>query len=194
MAKIWKVIGIVMSVLVIGVLGFCGIWTVRNWDIVYSSFDGTSFYTYEDMQKLKQDTIEESAKNEVKYQEMIDSLKENIINLEDKNKSLEEEKQALHEDSEMYRNFYENYWTDDICRVNIMSVSNVLLDNVFVDTGTLLSDLVNKIGEPESEDSNFYGWALDPKDSSDDFLDPTTYEITSDLTLYAIFTPKLSIY
>ena len=88
MAKIWKVIGIVMSVLVIGALGFCGIWTVRNWNTVYSSFDGTSFYTYEDMQKLKQDTIEQCAKNEVEYKKVIGELRETVLSLQNQNSVL----------------------------------------------------------------------------------------------------------
>ena len=88
MAKIWKVIGIVASVLVIGVLGYCGIWTVRNWNVVYSSFDGSSFYTYEDMQKLKQDTIEQCAKNEVEYKKVIGELRETVLSLQNQNSVL----------------------------------------------------------------------------------------------------------
>ena len=88
MSKIWKVIGIVMSVVVIGALGFCGIWTVRNWNTVYSSFDGTSFYTYEDMQKLKQDTIDQCAKNEVEYQNTIAEFRETISSLNERLKAL----------------------------------------------------------------------------------------------------------
>ena len=184
MDKIWKVIGIAMSVVVIGILGFCAVWTARNWNTVYSSFDGSSFYTYEDMQKLKQDTIEECAKNEVKYQNLINELKESVINFQEENKILKQDKQK-------YQDFYDSFWSDDICKVSIMLNENDLYKVVYVNSGATLSDLVATFGEPESEDGSFFGWVLDL--NSDTFLDPTTYEVTSDLILYAIFMPHIGI-
>lgn len=179
MVKIWKVIGIVMSVLVIGALGFCGIWTVRNWNTVYSSFDGTSFYTYEDMQKLKQDTIEESAKNEVSYKEQINNLREQIVNLQDENQSLKKE-------NAMYKNFVDNYDKEGVSVVTF-EVDGTLYNILPIDNGVTLSNVLTALEEPEKEGYNLVGWSLDGQT----VLDPTVYKVTENIILKAIYEIKV---
>lgn len=179
MAKIWKVIGIVMSVLLIGALGFCGIWTVRNWDTVYSSFDGSSFYTYEDMQKLKQDTIEECAKNEVSYKEQINNLREQIVNLQDKNQSLEKE-------NTMYKNFVENYDKEGVSVVTF-EVDGSLYDILPVDNGVTLSNVLGALEDPKKEGYNLVGWSLDGQT----IIDPAVYKVTDNIVLKAVYEIKV---
>lgn len=179
MVKIWKVIGIVMSVLVIGALGFCGIWTVRNWNTVYSSFDGTSFYTYEDMQKLKQDTIEECAKNEASYKEQINNLREQIVNLQDENKVLQNENQ-------MYKDFVDNYGKEGIS-VLTFEIDGVLFDIIPVDNGVTLSNVLTPLEVPEKEGYNFIGWSIDGQN----IVDPTVYKVTENVILKAVYEIKV---
>ena len=179
MEKIWKVIGIVMSVLVIGALGFCGIWTVRNWNTVYSSFDGASFYTYEDMQKLKQDTIDECAKNEVSYKEQINNLREQIVNLQDKNQSLEKE-------NTMYKNFVENYDKEGVSVVTF-EVDGTLYDILPVDNGVTLSNVLGALEEPKKEGYNLVGWSLDGQT----VIDPAVYTVTENVVLKAVYEIKV---
>lgn len=179
MAKIWKVIGIVMSVLLIGALGFCGIWTVRNWDTVYSSFDGSSFYTYEDMQKLKQDTIDECAKNEVSYKEQINNLREQIVNLQDKNQSLEKE-------NTMYKNFVENYDKEGVSVVTF-EVDGALYDILPVDNGVTLSNVLGALEDPKKEGYNLVGWSLDGQT----IIDPVVYKVTENVVLKAVYEIKV---
>ena len=150
MVKIWKVIGIVMSVLVIGALGFCGIWTVRNWNTVYSSFDGTSFYTYEDMQKLKQDTIEQCAKNEVEYKKVIGELRELISNFQNENSKLKLQVEKLTNTNNDYEIQIQNLLAEKAVLQNIsnkLQSANEVNSNIIIDLNNQINSLNKQISD-----------------------------------------------
>lgn len=95
MGRIWKVIGSVLAVAVIGSFGFCTVWTIRNWDTVYQSLDGSSVYTNEDIKRTEQETWEKAAKNEAEYQKTIAELRDLVTSLQVDNAALSDEVTAL---------------------------------------------------------------------------------------------------
>lgn len=95
MGKIWTIVGSVLAVVVIGAFGFCTVWTVRNWDTVYKSLDGSSVYTNEDIKRTEQETWEKAAKNETEYKKTIAELRDLVTSLQVDNAAKSDELAAL---------------------------------------------------------------------------------------------------
>ncbi len=173
-----KIIGLLASILLIGVLGFCTIWTIRNWNVVYSSIDGSSIYTYEDIEKARNEAYAEGTKNENEYKEMLAELRNEILLLQNENS-------LLLKDNEVYKNFIQDFRKEGVS-VLTFEVDGVLLDLVPVDNGVTLQNVLTIISVPEKESYDFKGWSLDGQT----IIDSSVYKVTENVVLKAVYELK----
>lgn len=173
-----KIISIVASMVLIGVLGFCTVWTVRNWGVVYSSIDGSSIYTYEDIEQARNEAYAEGTKNENEYKKTLAELRSEIISLQNENSKLTKE-------NTVYQNFVEAYNKEGISVVSY-EVDGVLLDILPANNSVTLSTVLTTKEVPAKVGHDFVGWSLDGQT----VLDPANYMVTENIVLNAVYEAK----
>lgn len=78
-----KIIGLIVSILLVGAFGFCLSWTIINWDKVQDGISGTGLYTQDDLNKAYQDGYDTALTNEGEYTALIDEYRDTVLNLND---------------------------------------------------------------------------------------------------------------
>jgi uncharacterized repeat protein (TIGR02543 family) len=81
--KTLKIIGLVLSLALVGSVGFCTVWTIQNWEKVGEMTSGTSIYNKGDLDNAYKDGYNTALENEQEYLDLIDSYKDNINILND---------------------------------------------------------------------------------------------------------------
>jgi len=78
-----KIIGLIVSIVLVGALAFCLSWTIINWDKVQQGMSGTNLYNQDDLSNSYEDGYNTALTNEAEYQALIDGYRNTIANLND---------------------------------------------------------------------------------------------------------------
>ena len=172
---IWKIVGSVLAVVVVGVLAFCTVWTVRNWNVVYQSLDGTSIYTATDVKKAEEDAWAKAALNETEYQKTIADLRDSMAAMQI---DFDKQKKELENQIEELRNQYQ---------------VNFVADGKIVETQSVTAGSSVSLPEiPTKEGYDFAGWTLDPTETAT--VNVESIAITGDTNYYAYYLPHKYIW
>ncbi|MBS7401217.1 MAG: InlB B-repeat-containing protein [Eubacteriales bacterium] len=180
---VWRIVGVVLSAIVIGAFVFCAIWTVRNWRTVHASLDGTNIYTAADVKKAEEEAWAKAALSEAEKDKTIDDLREVISGLQ-VTYSNEKDKMQKTLDEYIYifnslKNSVEN------TQLNEQSILVFIADDKVVDVRAVENNSIftGEIQTPTKEGYHFIGWSL----NGVDVIDLSTYEFAQNTTLTAVF-------
>lgn len=188
MKKTMKIVGSVLTIVVISAFVFCTVWTVRNWDKVYASLDGTSIYTAEDIKKAKEDTWAEAASNEKEKDNTISDLRELVSSLQTTHGiEMKKMQQSLDEYIYIFNSLKASVENVELAdRAVLVFIS----DDKIINVGTVEknSTFTDELPTPSREGYHFIGWSL----NGVDIIDLNTYEFTQNTTLTAVF--EINVY
>ena len=78
-----KIIGLVVSILLVGAFAFCLTWTIVNWDKVTQGISGANLYTETDLNEAYEDGYNTALTNEAEYEAAINGYRDTVTNLND---------------------------------------------------------------------------------------------------------------
>ena len=79
-SKTSKILAIIGSILLAGLIAFMVVWTVINWDVIKTTFDGSKIYTTEDVNNAYQDGYNSGSVDKEYYENLINEYREQISN------------------------------------------------------------------------------------------------------------------
>ena len=90
-----KVLGIIFSLVFIGVFIFTLCWGIINFNKVKDGLSGTGIYTEEDVNNAYEDGYDEALSNKTEYDELINGYKDTITNQTDEISKLNSQVSSL---------------------------------------------------------------------------------------------------
>lgn len=199
---------VILSIVIIAVLAFAGLWVGKNKDKISSLFNGTSIYTYEDIEKAYNDGYAVATKDIEQYKTSIKNLQQSLTaketqlkNLQDRLdamencseenallktqiKSLQQQIELYEESIHNYEQLLNGYHQEGKFIVNFL-VNNESYYFTIAENGAILT-----IPNPVMQNNQtFLGWTV----NGTDLVDLTTYQITKDTVFNAVIDNVITI-
>jgi len=145
-----KVLGIIFSLVFIGVFIFTLCWGIINFNKVKDGLSGTGIYTEEDVNNAYEDGYDEALSNKTEYDELINGYKDTITNQTDEISKLNSQVSSLTNTNKDYSIQIDNLRNQ---KSNLETqVTN--LNEIKVTNETLISELNAEITSLENEIAN----------------------------------------